>query len=665
MPARSGRFADVSPRDGARVDVWLAAIAAAATFLLFRPYLGIVHDARLYVGFALAPLDPDGVGRDLVFVHDGQSRLSVFRLILRVLLEWGGPVVAAAVVTYAGLLLWFAALVAFVRSLLGTTRGWSYALGVALLAVSLSPGYGPQRVFQFAEAFATPRALAEACVLAALAALLARRTGRAIGLLGLGLTVHPLMTAPAAAVALWFAVGARVRLLLVLVAGVVVAGVLGTAMMAPATTGMLARFDTEWLRALNYRSSIVFLRHWESPDAARLLLHLVTTVLGATVLGGRAGRLMYSVIAVVAGALLVTWVGADLVGHVLVTQGQPWRALWMLAILAALMMGVVLDAAWRAPSPDGDVPPSRDLRRAATVLLLLAWFVVDSNAATVLFVLLSLLLWSVPIVAPTWRLPAMGLAAITTLAALFVAGVVTMQSWELWSAAAVSPDPALRGSWETIVGTGIPGVLVLAAVSAVVSGAAWALPWRFPRLLGALVPLALLILLARRGDARSTYQRAVEHALDDRYAGRPPDPVLRADGPVYWAYANLEPWAFAGSAGWAANPQGISIVFDRALALRWRARWERLAALGLAPENQLRGDWVAARDAVITPAHIDSLCRPPDAPALLVLPVNQLRGPSADDVVTPPAVKPLRAPLPGAVWQRIDAYRVIRCAVWD
>jgi len=34
----------------------------------------IVHDARLYLGFALAPCDPDGIGGDLVFVHDGQSR---------------------------------------------------------------------------------------------------------------------------------------------------------------------------------------------------------------------------------------------------------------------------------------------------------------------------------------------------------------------------------------------------------------------------------------------------------------------------------------------------------------------------------------------------------------------------------------------------------------
>ena len=55
--------------------------------------------------------------------------------------------------------------------MLGTTRGWSYALSITLLAISVSPFYGPRRVFQFDEAFATPRALAEAGVLAALAAL--------------------------------------------------------------------------------------------------------------------------------------------------------------------------------------------------------------------------------------------------------------------------------------------------------------------------------------------------------------------------------------------------------------------------------------------------------------------------------------------------------------
>lgn len=104
-------------------------------------------DVRLYVGYALAALDPDGIGRDILFLNDGQSKFSVYPLLM---------------------------------------RG---------LAVSLPSFYGGNGVFRYAEHFATPRAYAEACVLAAFAAMLSRRTVWAMSALGLGLAFHPLVTA--------------------------------------------------------------------------------------------------------------------------------------------------------------------------------------------------------------------------------------------------------------------------------------------------------------------------------------------------------------------------------------------------------------------------------------------------------------------------------------
>jgi hypothetical protein len=56
-----------------------APLIAYSVFLLSRPYPGIVQDAYIYMGRALADLDPDGIGRDLMFVHDGQFGFSLFR----------------------------------------------------------------------------------------------------------------------------------------------------------------------------------------------------------------------------------------------------------------------------------------------------------------------------------------------------------------------------------------------------------------------------------------------------------------------------------------------------------------------------------------------------------------------------------------------------------
>src|SRR5262245_36361450 len=47
-------------------------LIAFLLFVLSRSHRGLVRDAYIYLGRALADLDPNGVGRDLMFVHDGQ-----------------------------------------------------------------------------------------------------------------------------------------------------------------------------------------------------------------------------------------------------------------------------------------------------------------------------------------------------------------------------------------------------------------------------------------------------------------------------------------------------------------------------------------------------------------------------------------------------------------
>src|ERR1700733_9069530 len=57
-------------------------LIAVALWAVTHPYLGIIGDASVYMGRALADLDRAGIGHDIMFVNDGQSRFSVFPLVL-------------------------------------------------------------------------------------------------------------------------------------------------------------------------------------------------------------------------------------------------------------------------------------------------------------------------------------------------------------------------------------------------------------------------------------------------------------------------------------------------------------------------------------------------------------------------------------------------------
>src|SRR5579862_9170081 len=102
-PPRSAVSTGVSDsRPGLRTVLpVVGALAVVTLWLLSRPYLGIIHDSQIYIGRAVADLDPLGVGRELDFVRDQQSGLSVFGLMARPLVAIAGPASAAMWLTAA------------------------------------------------------------------------------------------------------------------------------------------------------------------------------------------------------------------------------------------------------------------------------------------------------------------------------------------------------------------------------------------------------------------------------------------------------------------------------------------------------------------------------------------------------------------------------------
>ena len=85
------------------------------------------------MGRALADLDPAGVGRDLMFVHDGQFGFSLFRLVADAMV-WGlGLALAAKSLAFLAALAWFFGIFAFAGQFAKGATVWVAVIFTALL----------------------------------------------------------------------------------------------------------------------------------------------------------------------------------------------------------------------------------------------------------------------------------------------------------------------------------------------------------------------------------------------------------------------------------------------------------------------------------------------------------------------------------------------------
>jgi hypothetical protein len=168
------------------VALWTA---FAALLLVLRPYRGVFHDGRIYIGRAMANLDPAGVGRDLMYAHDAQTGFSLYPRLATALAAALGPSGASMLLSLAGLLVWGAAAITLMRRIAPGRLGWAAAGAVFALPAS----YGAFYSFSYGEAWATPRAFAEAAVLLSLTALFAGRWRWSLAALAAAALFHPLM----------------------------------------------------------------------------------------------------------------------------------------------------------------------------------------------------------------------------------------------------------------------------------------------------------------------------------------------------------------------------------------------------------------------------------------------------------------------------------------
>ncbi len=336
------------------------------TWALSHPYRGLFHDAGLYTLQAMAHLHPGTLAHDVFLRFGSQDAFTVFSPFYAGVIQVLGVEPAAAVLALCFQLAVFAAAWLLARSVMPARMA---LLGVAVL-VAVPGYYGADRVFTCIEPFLTPRMLAEALVLAGLAAMLRERRVLALALVVLAALVHPII-ALAGIAALLCAYVAIPHPRAALVAALVALGLAAFA---------LARMDSSWLQLVDARSPYLFLQHWQLEDWARCGVMLATLIAGLDAsLAAPVQRLCRVALITTLGGLALTWIACDQLHLVLATQLQPWRCQWLGTAVAAVLLPLIVVRGWQSGLAG----------RTRCAVLLAAWLFASNEFALQALVLLG------------------------------------------------------------------------------------------------------------------------------------------------------------------------------------------------------------------------------------------------------------------------------------
>lgn len=619
-------------------------LIAVALWALTHSYPGILGDSSVYIARALADLDPAGLGRDMMFVNDGQSRFSVFPLLLDHLVGAFGAGPTALMLALLSMTLWIAALCALARQFVAPRFVFLVVLFVAVLPVS----YGAPWRFSYSEILAIPRPFAEVLVLGAVAALATRRTMVPFALLVAASFIHPIM-----ALAGWGVFGIvlcredrrwaiAVSLIAVLVLGGALAGF-------PVLHRLVTVMDPGLKAFAESRSPLLFPTHWPIDFIGPLAVEATTLAIAASFFEGRRRMVLIAAIFVGIGGIAAQALLGDTFSLLLVIQAQPWRTAWLLAALGAAALGISTIELWRQ-GPRGQV---------VLAVLAMAWLGCEESATGALICIVALTLHFGARLIPaavTPRIVAWVWAAACALALLW--NVHYFIGYGRFLASIPADGPHYISHFWTRRYVAFP---ILAVIVTLVFARRSRVIW------GLQCAVALLLILAavRFWDERIPFQKmadANDHppALMNLIAGR--------DGEVLWVDGLSEAWFLTGRPQWASAQQGVSTIFSTALTEEWRERMQFLIRERLAERKALSvAHFPSSADLPrLTEAGVAALCARPDAPAFIIAPVE-------DGAAIPPQLKPqywrldppnfrMTEETDSYGWKRISAYAVLPCA---
>lgn len=613
--------------------------ALLALFALTHAYRGLQGDASLYIGRALADLDPVGIGSDLMFVLDGQSAFSLFRLLYARLVAVMGANLASLLTSALGLTLWLGGAALLAARM---TRGKLFWASLITLAV-MPFTYGSLFAIHYGEPLAIPRPFAEAFVLAAGAAMLAGRFALALAALCVGALLHPIMAAPGFAL-WWLLLCHRDRRWLWLAPAILCMAIAAAALRLPLADRLVTLIDRDWLDVLAQRNFYLFPSLWRGEAYSVLAVHCAMLIMAGVISVGRQRALMFSALGVGVGGIAIAALLGEQFPLLLVVQAQTWRASWFAAALAALAVAPVAAAMWRRGAAG----------QAVIILMALGWSQFDPMASGAAALIALAVFFS------DRRRP-LALSQ-TILNACWLAFVLIMVKWLIEGAFALHQAIALLPAefafpYATIVKLNLHSLPIAAIAIYWVVRDGFRAPPALVHGATALIALAAVVLWNR---PEAPAERPETQVAPKEWMA----PLAAAPGPVYWmGRLYRETWFWLGRANWLSEAQGSGIVFSRPLAMAWRARVLAAIDADMARDNMLSFPVSPSSNKPrLTRDGLEKICARDDRPAWVIAPVTAV-APVPEDVPatlwTPPflsfdEVEPAR-------YVRIEAFALARC----
>lgn len=644
-------IAHVEPKDrlpenirtsGATVFDPIILLALFVFWIFCNPFFAVDRGSLIYVGRAMADLDPSGVGQDIMFLHDGQSQFTLFTPIF----DWVAAALGAANATYV------IAASAVVFSFFGAVvLGWGIAKGRAFYAAiiftaALPAYYGGFKLFSYAEAAATPRPFAEAFVLCGLTALLKRRYALSFFLMIGAMLFHPIMGVAGVAIWILWMISVELKWALIVPAALLLALVAFLA--EPAFFDKaFTLVDPEWRTILVERNPHLFPSLWLSGWMGSTFTRMATLLIAASLVSDSVRKLFLIVLAVGCIGLAVSYFVGDRLSFQLILEAQTWRMTWLIfAIGAAAAAICAVELCQRG-----------GLARVVLALLTLAWVWAEYDGLAVLLSFTAIVVHYAidPKDHPVRREILWGVLG--SLAVLTILGLIRTFVSTPDIIAAAPPELAsearrtlsLQYDYTPLAALGIFVIAGLQRLNRLALGVA-------TLIVGAFVAFHW----DQRSQANKYFDAGPAADLDKIVASKP--------GEIYWIDGLRENWWWLHRPNWIASIQGAGIVFSRDLAVLFMHRVQRVLDTNLADESVLVPFKQPPTDEMlsITRENLEKFCSFPDAPAWIIAPFRAETVLAADI----PAVEwTARVPQLDVYskngtyhWQGVSHYAVISCS---
>jgi len=584
-----------------RIDP-LAFLALCALWIFCNPFFEVNQSAPIYLARAMADLDPQGMGQDMMFRLEGQSAFTLFTPALRWITDLAGTGVAPKIVSAAAVMTAFCAAYVFASAVATGRSRW---LAVALMA-SMPAWYGDgYQLFSYSEAAATPRPFAEALVLFGLAALLRGHVLVALALTALACLLHPIM-AMAGLGTIFISLSIADRRILAVAAALILAGALAGLMGVAPFDRVFARVDPEWSSTLRQHVPFLFPSQWSSYWIGRAG-RIASLLIALSFVDAPARRLFVAVALTGLLGIAASALFGDRLGLLLALQAQGWRAAWLISSVGLAASAICFCALW----------PRGGVHRVVVCLLALTWMTTELGAPAFLLGFCAVAAFYALDPSELNVGPALQKALAAILAASLVL-VVAFTQLPLWRTIASAPAGEAMEAISTVAFYPNFAPVAMIALALALS------PLRMPQgrlgraaLSGALA--ATLAAACLQWDMRSAAARYFDAG---KGAGDLASVLAQRPGEIFWIDGQREAWEWLRRPNWLSAIQGSSMVFSRDLAAEFRRRSTAAIDAGLEPRSFFETKaGTLCEPLSLKQEKIEKFCAAPDAPAWIVAPL--------------------------------------------